>query len=118
MVLSSGEILRTGGKLLKSVTGYNLTQLFVGSKGTLGVITQATLKLIAKPKFAVVLLAAYDDPYAACRSVPSLFHARLVPSACEFVERDGWLMAQKHLEKTVPNASAPAQLLIELNGKM
>jgi glycolate oxidase len=116
VVLPTGEIISTGGKLLKNVTGYNTTQLFVGSEGTLGIITKATLRLIAKPRFASVLLAAFEDPYAACSAVPSLFLSGLVPAACEFMERDAMEMAVGHLEKKLPNSDAPAQLLIELDG--
>jgi len=116
VVLPTGDIIRPGGKLLKNVTGYNLAQLFVGSEGTLGVITKAILRLIAKPKYSAVLLAAYDDPHKACRTVPALFHAGLNPSACEFMERDAMMMAVAHLEKNMPNADAAAQLMIEIDG--
>jgi len=116
VVLPTGEIIRPGGKLLKNVTGYNLTQLFIGSEGTLGIITKAILKLIPKPKFSSVLLAAFDDPYKACQTVPALYHAGLNPSACEFVERDVLQMALAHLGKCLPNSDAAAQLLIELDG--
>jgi len=116
VVLPTGEIIWPGGKLLKNVSGYNLTQLFVGSEGTLGVITSATLRLIAKPRFSAVLLAAFDDPFTACRTVPALFLAGLKPSACEFLEKDAMEMAVRHLDKHIPNSDAPAQLLIELDG--
>jgi len=116
VVLPTGEIINTGGKLLKDVTGYNLTQLFVGSEGTLGVITKAILKLIPKPGIRVVLLAAFDDPYKACAAVPKLYHAGINPAACEFVERDVIRMSLKHLDKTLPNSDAAAQILIELDG--
>jgi len=116
VVLPTGEIISTGGKLLKNVAGYNLTQLFIGSEGTLGVVTKATLKLIAKPKFSIVLLAAYDDAFKACATVPALFRAGLVPSACEFIERDAMQMALRHLDRSLPNSDAAAQILIELDG--
>ncbi len=116
VVLPTGEIISPGGKLLKNVSGYNTTQLFVGSEGTLGVVTKAVLKLIAKPKYASVLLAAFEDPHDACSTVPALFHAGLDPAACEFLERDAMEMAVRHLEKSIPNSDAPAQLLIELDG--
>jgi len=116
VVLPTGEIIRPGGKLLKDVTGYSLAQLFIGSEGTLGVITKATMKLIAKPKFKSVLLASFDDPHAACRTVPGLFHAGLNPSACEFMERDALVMALGHLEKSLPNSDAAAHLMIEIDG--
>ena len=116
VVLPTGEIISTGGKLLKNVAGYNLTQLFIGSEGTLGVVTKATLKLIAKPKFSIVLLAAYDDAFKACGTVSALFRAGLVPSACEFIERDAMQMALRHLDRSLPNSDAAAQILIELDG--
>lgn len=116
VVLPTGDIIRPGGKLLKNVSGYNLAQLFVGSEGTLGVITKAILRLIPKPKFSAVLLAAYDDPHKACRTVPALFHSGINPSACEFMEKDAMVMAVEHLEKSIPNSDAPAQLMIELDG--
>jgi len=116
VVLPTGEIIRPGGKLLKNVSGYNLTQLIVGSEGTLGIATKAIMKLIPKPKFRTVLLATYDDPHAACRIVPKLFHAGLTPSACEFMERDAIKMAEAHLEKPWPDSDAAAQLLIEIDG--
>jgi len=95
VVLPNGEIINPGGKLLKNVTGYNLTQLFVGSE---------------------VLIAAFDDPFDACQTVPAMFHAGLNPSACEFVERDVIQMALQHLDKKLPNSDAAAQLLIEFDG--
>jgi len=116
VVLPTGEIINPGGKLLKNVTGYNLTQLFVGSEGTLGVITKAILKLIPKPQFTSVLMAAFDDPFKACQTVPAMFHAGLDPSACEFIERDVIEMALVHLEKNLPNSDAAAQLMIEFDG--
>ena len=116
IVLPDGEIISPGGKLLKNVSGYPIEQLFIGSEGTLGIVTKAVLKLIAKPKFASVLLAAFETPFDACKTVPALFRAGLVPSACEFMERDAMQMAVEHLEKSIPNSDAPAQLLIELDG--
>ncbi|MCK4719520.1 FAD-binding protein [bacterium] len=116
VVLPTGEIINPGGKLLKNVSGYNLTQLFIGSEGTLGIVTKATVKLIAKPKFTAVLLAAFDDPFKACKAVPALFHAGIVPSACEFIEGDVMRMAAEHLEKNIPNSDAAAQLMIEIDG--
>lgn len=116
VVLPTGEIIKTGGKLLKNVSGYNLTQLFVGSEGTLGIVTKATMKLIPKPTLSAVLMAAFDDPFKACRTVPALFRAGLDPSACEFMERRVMQMALKHLDKTLPNSDSAAQLMIEIDG--
>jgi len=115
-VLPNGELLRTGGKLLKNVTGYNLTQLIVGSEGTLAVITRIIFRLIPLPRCRETLLAAYDSPEAACKTVPALFLGGIVPSACEFMERDAVESACRHLEKTVPNRDAAAHLLVEVDG--
>ncbi len=115
-VLPSGEIIRTGGKLLKNVTGYNLTQLIVGSEGTLAVITKIIFRLIPLPRYRETLMAAYDSPEAACRTVPALFFGGLVPSACEFMERDAVESACRHLNKTIPHRDAAAHLLIEVDG--
>jgi glycolate oxidase len=72
VVLANGEIIRTGGKLAKDVAGYDLTRLFVGSEGTLGVITEATLKLIPMPETKKTMLALYEDLEAAARSVSKI----------------------------------------------
>ncbi|HEX9745536.1 MAG TPA: FAD-linked oxidase C-terminal domain-containing protein [bacterium] len=116
VVLPTGEIIRPGGKLLKNVSGYNLTQLIIGSEGTLGIATKAIVRLISKPKFRSVLLATFNDPHTACKIVPRLFHAGITPSACEFMERDAIKMAEVHLEKEWPDSDAAAQLLIEIDG--
>ena len=70
-VLASGDIIRTGGKLTKDVAGYDLTRLFVGSEGTLGVVTEATLKLVPKPE-TKTLLALYEHIEAAAESVSAI----------------------------------------------
>lgn len=68
-VLMSGEVIRTGGKLVKDVAGYDLTRLLVGSEGTLAVITEATLRLLPKPEHRKVMSALFDDLYGAARRV-------------------------------------------------
>lgn len=115
-VLPSGEIIRTGGKLLKNVTGYNLTQLIVGSEGTLAVITRIIFRLIPLPPCRETLMAAFDSPEDACRTVSSLFLGGVVPSACEFMERDAVESSCRHLGRTIPNRDAAAHLLIEVDG--
>ncbi|MBI2900613.1 MAG: FAD-binding protein [Planctomycetes bacterium] len=114
--LPSGEILRTGGKLLKNVTGYNLTQLLVGSEGTLGVVTRATLKLIPKPLLAKTLLAPFPDPVSAARAVTRIFRARIVPCACEYMERAAVQAAERRKGEKFPCSDAEALLLIEVDG--
>ncbi|MBI2930314.1 MAG: FAD-binding protein [Planctomycetes bacterium] len=117
VALPSGELIRTGGKLLKNVAGYNLTQLFVGSEGTLGVITEATLKLIPKPRFAKTLLAPFRDVIAAATAVTRIFEARIIPCACEYMERAAVEAAeQRNGQKFPVGHGAAATLLIEVDG--
>ena len=114
-VLASGEILRMGGKLMKNVAGYNLTQLLVGSEGTLAVVTEATLKLLPKPAFARTLLAPFGDIVAAARAVTEIFKARIVPCACEYMERAAVEAAERRKGVKLP-VSGEAVLLIEVDG--
>jgi glycolate oxidase len=114
-VLPSGEILRSGGKLMKNVAGYNLTQLLVGSEGTLAVVTEATLKLIPKPAFARTLLAPFGDVVAAARAVTEIFKARIIPCACEYMERAAVEAAEFRKSVKFP-VSGEAVLLVEVDG--
>ena len=88
MVLPTGEIIWTGANVLKNSTGYNLTQLIVGSEGTLGVITKIVFKLLPHPKKNVVMLIPFFSTEKACEAVSAVFRAGIIPSAMEFMERD------------------------------
>lgn len=88
VVLPTGEIIWTGANVLKNSTGYNLTQLFVGSEGTLGIITKIVLKLIPYPAFNLLMLVPFKSAQKACEAVPAIFMAGITPSAMEFMERD------------------------------
>ncbi|MFT8870757.1 MAG: glycolate oxidase subunit GlcD [Sporolactobacillus sp.] len=88
VALPNGELIRTGGKLTKDVAGYDLTRLFVGSEGTLGVVTEATLKLIPKPEAQQTILALYQDIEAAGRSVSSIIAHQMIPVTLEFLDQD------------------------------
>ncbi len=115
-VLPSGEIIRHGGKLLKNVTGYNLTQLLIGSEGTLAVITEITFRLIPLPKRRQTLLVLFDALDPAAQTVSAIFKAGLVPSACEFMERDAILASERQLGIKLPCGDVEALLLIEVDG--
>ena len=115
-VLPNGEIVRHGGKLLKNVTGYNLTQLLIGSEGTLAVITKIYLRLIPLPSHRTMLLVPYDSLESCARSVPAVMNAGIIPSVLELMEREALEITEKHLDTTIPNVGAAAQLLIELDG--
>jgi glycolate oxidase len=115
-VLPSGEIVRHGGKLLKNVTGYNLTQLLIGSEGTLAIITKIYLKLIPLPPHRSMLLVPFDSLESCARAVPAIMNAGIIPSVLEFLEKDAFKIAEQHLDTTIPNSDAAAQLMIELDG--
>jgi glycolate oxidase len=116
IVLPSGEIINTGGHVLKNVTGYNLTQLIVGSEGTLAVITRIILRLLPLPRLRKVMLVAFGSIEDAAACVATIFRRGVVPSALEFMERSAVQAAEKHLGKRFPNGAAAAQLLIEVDG--
>ncbi len=115
-VLPDGEVIRTGGKLLKNVTGYNLTQLLIGSEGTLAVITEITLKLIPRPHYRRTLLAPFGSLVAAAAALNAIFMKHITPAAVEFMERDAIQCAERMLGRSFPYSGAAALLLIELDG--
>ena len=118
VVLPNGDIINTGANTLKNSTGYNLTQLMVGSEGTLGVITKATLKLIPLPKFNKLILVSFKSAVDACAAVASVFKAGVVPSAMEFMDRKAVDFTIKYIEEANLEMSddTDALLLIEVDG--
>lgn len=118
MVLPDGEIIWTGANVLKNATGYNLTQLVVGSEGTLGVITKIVLRLIPAVKHDLLLLVPFRSAVEACAAVNAIFMAGYTPSALEFMERDALEWSMKYVQSTgidLPDDIA-AHLLIEVDG--
>ena len=85
VVLPTGDIIWTGANTLKNSTGYNLTQLMVGSEGTLGIVTKIVLKLLPQNKHNVLLLVPFYKAEQACEAVSAIFRAGIVPSALEFI---------------------------------
>jgi len=118
LVLPSGEIIWTGANVLKNATGYNLTQLVVGSEGTLGIVTKIVLKLLPLPKHDLLMLIPFNSAENACAMVAAIFRAGYMPSAMEFMERDALEWARKYIESTtVPvEEDVQAHLLIEVDG--
>ena len=118
VVLATGEVIWTGANVLKNSTGYNFTQLMVGSEGTLGIITKIVLKLIPHPRFNIVLLAPFTSMEQAASAVAATFQAGIVPSCMEFMEREAIDWVCKWLgDVTIPIADdVRANLLIELDG--
>lgn len=114
-VLASGEIIRTGGKLTKDVAGYDLTRLFVGSEGTLGVVTEATLKLVPKPETKKTLLALYEHIEAAAESVSAIIAEKIIPATLEFLDQPTLQVIEDYAKIGLPT-DAKAVLLIEQDG--
>lgn len=118
VVLPTGDIIWTGSNVLKSSTGYNLTQLMVGSEGTLGIVTKIVLKLIPHPKHDLLMLVPFTSLEKASEAVSAIFRAGFTPSALELVEID----ALKIVSKYIPNAAiqltedTAAHLIIEVDG--
>lgn len=118
VVLPTGEIIWTGANTLKNATGYNLTQLMVGSEGTLGIVTQIVLKLLPLPTHNVLMLVPFYQATQACEAVSAIFRAGITPSALEFMERDAITWTMKYVDGVnVPvGDNIQAHLLIEVDG--
>ncbi|UVI29542.1 FAD-binding oxidoreductase [Paenibacillus spongiae] len=116
-VLANGEVIRTGGKLMKDVAGYDLTKLLVGSEGTLAVITEATLKLVPPPKYKKTMLAMFKDIYGAARTVSSIIENRIIPATLEFLDRPTIRVVDDFAKLGLP-LDMEAILLIEQDGDM
>jgi glycolate oxidase len=118
VVLANGDIIWTGANTLKNSTGYNLTQLMVGSEGTLGVITKIVLKLIPKNSHNVLMLIPFFQADQACEAVSAIFRAGIVPSALEFMERDAIDWSLKYIDNLNVQVKdeIQAHLLVEVDG--
>ena len=115
VVLPNGDVIRTGGKLAKDVAGYDLTRLFVGSEGTLGIITEATLKLIPMPETKKTMLALYQDIDAAARTVSKIISNKIIPTTLEFLDQPTLQVVEAHAQIGLPT-DVQAVLLIEQDG--
>jgi glycolate oxidase len=116
VVFPDGSVCRLGGKIVKNATGYNLIGLFVGSEGTLGVVTEVTVRLLPQPSYSVDFMVPFADLASASSAVSAIIRARIVPTAIEFIERQAITLASRFLKKELPFPDAGAQLLIRLDG--
>jgi glycolate oxidase len=118
VVLANGDIIWTGANTLKNSTGYNLTQLMIGSEGTLGIITKIVMKLIPKVNHTVLMLVPFYEANQACEAVSAIFRAGIIPSALEFMERDAidWTLKFVPDLNVQVNDQVQAHLLIEVDG--
>jgi glycolate oxidase len=117
VVLPTGEIIWTGANVLKNATGYNLTQLLVGSEGTLGIITKIVFRLIPYPTQTLLMLVPFPSAEKACEAVSAVFRAGITPSAMEFMERDAIDWVLKFVDVAIEiKDNIQANLLIEVDG--
>ncbi|PYZ94207.1 glycolate oxidase subunit GlcD [Salipaludibacillus keqinensis] len=114
-VMPNGDVVKTGGKLAKDVAGYDLTRLMVGSEGTLGIITEATLKLIPIPETKKTMLALYDSLEAAGNTVSKIISNRIIPATLEFLDQPTIQVVEDFAKIGLPT-EAGAILLIEQDG--
>lgn len=115
VVLPNGEIIHTGGKLYKDVAGYDLTSLFTGSEGTLGIITEAILKLIPKPETSKTMLALFNNLEDAAKTVSHIIADRIIPVTLEFLDQKTIQVVEDYSKIGLPT-NAKAVLLIEQDG--
>ena len=118
VVLPTGEIIWTGANVLKNSTGYNLTQLIVGSEGTLGIVTKIVLRLIPHPKYDLLMLVPFKKLEQAGEAVSAIFRAGLVPSAMELVEINALKIVSDFVDSSAVHVTddIEAHLIIEVDG--
>ena len=116
VVLPDGTVVEFGGKVVKNSTGYAMKDLMVGSEGTLGIITKATLKLLPLPKKAISLLIPFPSLEQAIGTVPLIIKSKSIPTAIEFMQREVIMDAEKYLGKKFPDNSSDAYLLLKFDG--
>lgn len=116
-VLPNGEIIKTGGEFVKCSTGYDLTQLVIGSEGTLAVVTKVILKLTTKPAKREVLFAPFMNLQNAIDAVPEILRLKMTPIGIEFMERSIVEIAEKYLDREIPYHQYEAFLMIIMEGE-
>lgn len=112
VVLPNGDILEVGGKHVKNSTGYSLIDIFIGSEGTLGIVTKATLRLVPKPKFTALIYSPFQETKDAAQAVSEIIRQKIVPYGLEYMPQHAVQTAEKYLEKKLPDNTHPAYLLV------
>jgi glycolate oxidase len=115
-VLPTGEVINTGSKAVKNVVGYDLTQLLVGSEGTLAIITKITLRLVPKPPASATMLATFAGIRSAVDAVSELIRRRVVPAALELIDSDSLRAIETHLGGGLVPPATGAALIVEVDG--
>ncbi len=114
VVLADGRIMRTGSKTMKSVSGYDMTKLLVGSEGTLGVVTEITVKISPRPTAASTALATFDNLEDAGRALSETMHSGIIPSALEILGKETILAINENTELNLPEVDVI--ILVETDG--
>jgi glycolate oxidase len=116
-VTPSGEIIKTGGKYVKCSTGYDLTQLIIGSEGTLTVVTEVILKLTRKPVKTEVLFVPFLNLQNAIDAVPEILKLDMIPTSIEFMEKSIIELVEKYLNIDIPHHQHAAYLMVTVDGE-
>ncbi|MFA5870048.1 MAG: FAD-linked oxidase C-terminal domain-containing protein [Candidatus Bathyarchaeia archaeon] len=114
VVLPTGEVVNMGGKNVKDTTGYSLIDLMIGSEGTLGVVTRATLRLVPKPKFTALIYAPFNSARDAAKTVAEIVKRKVQPYALEYLPQHAILTIEKYVERKLPDDTHPAYLMVGL----
>jgi glycolate oxidase len=115
VALPTGELINTGSRTIKSVAGYDLTKLIVGSEGTLGIATKIIVRLIPLPESVRTLVAFFDSADAAARAASGILAGRIIPRALEFVDQAALGAVEAYLKEDISGGAA-AMLLVEVDG--
>ncbi len=115
-VLPTGEVIKTGVKTAKGVVGYDLTRLFIGSEGTLGIITQITVKLLPLPDSVETITASFFELEKAAGTVSEIIRQGIVPRTIEFMDKESIKCVEKYLDTSIA-VNASALLIIEVDGR-
>ena len=115
-VLPTGEVIRTGSKAVKNVVGYDLTQLLVGSEGTLAIITKITVRIVPKPPANATMIATFGTIQGAVDAVAEVIRRRVIPAALELIDRDSLAAVHEHLSRDLVPEGTVAALIVEADG--
>lgn len=117
VVLADGNVIHTGRKTIKSVTGYDITRLFVGSEGTLGIFTKITVKLLPLPEKIETLLVFFENSQDAVKSANQIISSNILPRALEFIDKSSIDCIKGYKQEIQIPEDVMAILLIDIDGK-
>jgi glycolate oxidase len=112
VVLPSGEVINVGGKVVKDTTGYSLLDLLIGSEGTLGIVTKATLRLVPKPKYTALIYAPFESTHDAAKAVSEIIRQKIQPFALELMSKHAVETVERYLERKLPDDTHSAYLIV------